>query len=232
MLSVINKTPFLLLFLWRRMRGIIPIPLRESIAKCAIEIIHAYNHRIGTRELTKFLERNKEELFVELAPGSRKLKNWICIGWGHEYPLDLRRKTPFKNDSVDRIYSSHVLEHFTPVELEGVLKECFRILRRDGTIEGALPNIRMKIEIYMNSKPIFIQGTANISDLSEIKCPSDVLSRQIYVEGQHHIFLDQDNITRHLMASGFSCVSSRKFDPAIDMKIREDESFYFVAKKE
>ena len=195
------------------MPNIMPIPLSNAFLRCAAEIVHTYDHEVGARRLKKFLRNNSNELFVELSPGSRKLDNWICYGWGQEYSLDLRRKMPFDDDSVSRIYSKHVLEHLTPEELERLLKECFRILKNDGIFEAALPNGKWWIAKY-------IKGVYD----SSFSCPSDQLNKEIHEGGQHHIFFDEDNITIYLKDAGFSQVEFRKYVLSIDFQNSNDPS--------
>lgn len=46
---------------------------------------------------------------------------------------------PFKNESFDTILMSHVLEHFP--DSDPVLKECSRVLKREGKLILSVPNV-------------------------------------------------------------------------------------------
>lgn len=74
-------------------------------------------------------------------PEDRRRKGYIGIDvadMGQEYVLDLEKdKLPFKDNSVDTIYSSHVIEHLRDVQL--CLNECWRVLKDDGYMEVIVP---------------------------------------------------------------------------------------------
>ncbi len=57
-----------------------------------------------------------------------------------DYRADVRN-LPFGNQEFDIVFSSHVLEHFSRVQQEIVLKEWIRILKPDGELRLILPNI-------------------------------------------------------------------------------------------
>jgi hypothetical protein len=64
---------------------------------------------------------------IELAAGSVKGKNgWITIDQCEEADItwDLNIPLPFPDESVTKIYSSHVLEHFFYHDLIRLLTEC------------------------------------------------------------------------------------------------------------
>lgn len=54
----------------------------------------------------------------------------------------------FETETVDEIYASHVLEHFSHTKTGDVLKEWFRVLKKGGKIWVAVPDFQRAIEIY------------------------------------------------------------------------------------
>ncbi len=55
---------------------------------------------------------------------------------------------PFKNENFDVVYHSHVLEHFNQQDGLLFLKECFRILKVNGILRIALPDLEKIINVY------------------------------------------------------------------------------------
>jgi len=61
-------------------------------------------------------------------------------------PLDIKtgtdaRNLPYESNSVDEVYASHILEHFTFHERDNVLNEWARVLKPDGRMRIAVPDL-------------------------------------------------------------------------------------------
>jgi len=61
---------------------------------------------------------------------------------------NLREKLPWADDSVDVVYSSHTLEHFTKPEGRQFLEECHRVLRCGGVVRIIVPDLSSIIQKY------------------------------------------------------------------------------------
>jgi predicted SAM-dependent methyltransferase len=58
------------------------------------------------------------------------------------------RALPFKNGSVDYLFSSHVIEHFSHTEVGDVVGEWVRVLKNEGTIEVRCPDLRARALLF------------------------------------------------------------------------------------
>ena len=77
--------------------------------------------------------------------------DWVHIDGGdfsHLHSHDIT-KLPFENNSVDLIYSSHVLEYFDREEVTNVLKEWYRVLKIGGMLRVAVPDFKMMTTKYL-----------------------------------------------------------------------------------
>jgi SAM-dependent methyltransferase len=61
---------------------------------------------------------------------------------------DLTRAFPFVDDSVDFVFSSHFLEHLTRAQCVHVLGEARRVLKPDGVIRVAVPDLERAVGLY------------------------------------------------------------------------------------
>lgn len=61
---------------------------------------------------------------------------------------DLTRALPFVDASVDFVFSSHLLEHLTRAQAVHVLTEARRVLRPDGVVRIAVPDLDTAIGLY------------------------------------------------------------------------------------
>lgn len=88
---------------------------------------------------------------LEIGSGPAKRAGWITLDVckGVDVYLDLRYKTPFKDASFDRIYCSHVLEHFSYQDLKVVLREIHRILRPNGEFLISVPDASIYVDAYL-----------------------------------------------------------------------------------
>jgi SAM-dependent methyltransferase len=64
---------------------------------------------------------------------------------------DVRRGLPFATGTVGVIYSSHMLEHLANSDARGLIAECRRVLRHDGLLRLALPDLRKMAMQYIQS---------------------------------------------------------------------------------
>ncbi|MEM2538331.1 MAG: class I SAM-dependent methyltransferase [Candidatus Methanomethylicia archaeon] len=106
-------------------------------------------------ELSKqfILEDYMGEKNLNLGCGNRPLKNFINIDyWNTKYAdevVDLNQILPYEDESIDLIYSDNVFEHVQ--NLIGLIKECHRVLKKDGYLIIRVP--------YFKSKHAFVDPT-------------------------------------------------------------------------
>lgn len=73
---------------------------------------------------------------------------------------DATKKMKFESNSVDYLYSSHMLEHLYPRDAIYFLSECKRVLKKGGVLRLLLPDLEYEAKIYMKS--LGNQNAANI----------------------------------------------------------------------
>jgi predicted SAM-dependent methyltransferase len=115
---------------------------------------------------------------LNLGSGPSGIEGWINYDWGMlpilgKYPMirslmikigllskdydlrwpkiklvDIKKRLPLNDNSVDFIYCSHVLEHFEKWEAEKILKECKRVLKKGGVLRIVLPDLGKLVRYY------------------------------------------------------------------------------------
>ena len=95
------------------------------------------------------------------------LKLLLSIGWVTkdaivhviDYPPDLdirrcdvRKGLKFNDMSVDCIYTSQMLEHLHKEDAMFVLKECYRVLKKDGVLRVVVSDLKLYTEEYINKE--------------------------------------------------------------------------------
>lgn len=70
------------------------------------------------------------------------LKGYLNSQVQSDIPIDICKKLPFENNSVDLIFSCHVVEHIHYKEFLFFLEESLRVLRKGGVIIITTPSIK------------------------------------------------------------------------------------------
>ena len=68
--------------------------------------------------------------------------------WPNIQLVDIRKTLPLEDKSVDYVYCSHVLEHFEKKEVENILKECLRVMKKKALLRILLPDLKQLVEQY------------------------------------------------------------------------------------
>jgi len=95
----------------------------------------------------------RQKIKINLGCGPRNFgKDWIHID-GSDFPhIDHHDiiNLPFKEEEVDLIYASHVLEYFDRDEVNEVLTNWKKVLKRGGALRIAVPDFEACAKLYVN----------------------------------------------------------------------------------
>jgi len=99
-----------------------------------------------------------KQIKLHLGCGKKYIPGFIHIDiekYDHiDYNTDASDLHMFKDNSVDLIYSAHLLEHYKRRDIDTVLKEWYRVLKPDGTLRLAVPDFEALIKIYNKYKDL------------------------------------------------------------------------------
>lgn len=142
--------------------------------------------------------KQSEKIKLHLGCGGKHIENFINIDVRHLDGVDLvddiKLLSSFKNESVDLIYSSHVLEHFGRNEYKTVLKKWFDLLKNDGILRIAVPDFEKVVEHYNEHK-----------DLNILR--GFLYGGQNYEQNFHYCIWDYKTLEHDLKTIGFSKIS-------------------------
>ena len=159
----------------------------------------------------------------------------------HEYKIQRGFAThlPIESDSIDIVYSSHMIEHMGQKELAQFLHEAYRILKEGGVIRLSTPDFEMKVNEYMKSKDAdsFMKYTLLGRDAHRGSWKQRI--SLFFLGDRSHLWLyDAQSLSKRLSEAHFSEITSLKagettipFDVDINLSEREEESLYVEAKK-
>ena len=151
---------------------------------------------------------NGQRKKVQLGCGPNYLEGFINIDGNFQrktdYLLDVRAGLPFPDNSIDFLYSCHMMEHLHVTETIQLLKECRRVLAPNGYLRLTLPDFG-----YIAS----IMAGEGLSDF-----PRKFSSRQgqainhLFCDGQHKYAFSREVIEEIAQEIGFSRVSPAEPD--------------------
>ncbi|KPQ33608.1 MAG: Methyltransferase domain [Phormidesmis priestleyi Ana] len=91
--------------------------------------------------------------YLNLGCGNRFHTDWINVNFTSPNPVviahNLTKDIPFSDNSFDVVYHSHLLEHFPKAEAATFLQECHRVLRPQGILRIAVPDLEQIIRSYL-----------------------------------------------------------------------------------
>ena len=106
--------------------------------------------------------------YLNLGCGRRFHPAWTNLNFASTdpsvIPHDLTQGIPFPDASFDVVYHSHLLEHFPKVEAPQFLQECYRVLRPQGIIRIAVPDLEQIIRSYLYALEQALAGSPEAAD--------------------------------------------------------------------
>ncbi len=128
---------------------------------------------------------------------------------------DLRKKFPWKDASIEAIYSSHLLEHLTREEGQRFLLECGRVLKTGGLVRIVVPDLRSFVMTY-------VDGALPARDFVEalgVLCGADKvgLKRRLapWSEFPHKCMYDVESLVNTLKSCGLDAAPREPFESAL-----------------
>lgn len=198
----------------------------------AYRLLRRWYVTLRTRIRCSQFTRYPRPIRIELGPGMiAPPPGWLTLDLtpSATFYCDLRKPLPFPSQSVDEIYSSHVLEHFTLPQLIALLSECCRVLRPGGVFNAAVPNGGMFVRAYSDAElRKTLTGWVGMSADCQLGTAMDVVNHMAHLGGEHRFIFDQDNVVSLLKNAGLVDVRLREFDPERDVGERQHESIYVI----
>ena len=136
---------------------------------------------------------------LHLGCGKKYIKGFKhvdLLDYSHiDYKVSVDNLSFAKDNSVELIYASHVLEHFGRDEYEKVLDEWYRVLKIDGILRIAVPDFKSIVNYY--------NKTADMESLLGL-----VVGGQKFGEYDYHkMIFDEGFLKNKLKDVGFKSIS-------------------------
>ncbi len=144
-----------------------------------------------------------------------------CGTFKHLQYLDITRRLPFADGSVEAVFSSHVFEHLFADEVERLTRELHRVLQPGGICRVVVPDLEKIVAMYDPACPApFLNAIYEIGRRSDVK-------------NAHHTGFTGTSISALFLGAGFGAVSVESYRtglcPDLDRLDNRPESLFFEA---
>jgi predicted SAM-dependent methyltransferase len=210
------------------------IPFVSPVLRRVKANVRLRRHNRAVEIKIKRILEQRSEIFLELGAGDKKgVGNWVTVdvAGNSDIQWDLTKGLPFPNETIAKIYSSHVFEHFSFKEGQNLLEECRRVLIPDGEFSICVPNARLYIEAYAKAQLLDEDTFFTWKPAYNYTTRIDYVNYMAFMDDQHKYMFDEENLLHILKQRGFKNARLRHFDPALDREERDYESIYAEAEK-
>ena len=131
--------------------------------------------------------------------------------------LDVSKRLPFGDNSVDVFFSSHMLEHLPRERAVGLLAEVFRCLKASGIARIIVPDVLAYAQEYVRAAGVGNDPESVQRFISNLGPSLSTTLTEYFGRSRHLAFYDEALLGKMLMQAGFSNITRRGFgDSAID----------------
>jgi|TARA_R110001592_G_scaffold363338_1_gene684359 predicted SAM-dependent methyltransferase len=144
--------------------------------------------------------------------------DWDHIDGGDYSHLDSKDicNLDYKDNSVDLIYSSHVLEYFDRDDVLTLLDEWYRVLKPKGTLRLAVPDFYNMVKLYYDGN-----GEYPIEEfLGPLYGKMDMGDNKIY----HKTTYDEKSLSNVLSSVGFNNIRRYDWREYEEHRLNDDHS--------
>ncbi len=177
--------------------------------------------------------RNKKEgLKLNLGAGKNPIQGWINADlepkdWSVLY-IDVTKKLPFKDSSLDYIVSEHLIEHLSKEEGLAFLKECRRVIKKGGKIRLSSPDLIFISSLYKGDKKSKYYIKKITDRFLNDSCGRDyrpvfVINNAFYNWG-HKFLYDEKLLIETFKKAGFKKIKKQDYGKSQDKNLDGIES--------
>ena len=201
--------------------------LNQLIFSLKLDVLKAFNifNRIRRKSRIKKYYRN-QEIKIHFGGGIEKLDGFLNTDIVGKVPINIAKKLPFRSESVNVIYSCHVVEHLYYKQFRVFIKETYRILKKGGIHIIMTPSFVRLIDALYYNKDLRIKLLQGHEKFAGVKLdPATLLNHMTHIYYGHRFIHDCESIARPAKSSGYSQIKIIPFSEIPDDNIR-NYAFY------
>jgi len=204
-------------------------PVVEQLARSA----WSGSHRVlRPRRLQRYLNET-DGVRLMIGSGATGRPGWLATDLtpmrSDALFLDASKPFPFETDSVDRIYSEHMIEHVDFAAGQAMLRECFRVLKPGGRFRIATPDFDIFVGLVNGPLGDDARRYVSTSNRRNGGVPENEVNDPIYAvnrmfSGHGHRFLYSEKLVQQCLSGlGFENVTRFNVGESADPEFNDIE---------
>lgn len=172
---------------------------------------------------------------LNIGCGNVKFPSWINIDIepGADIVIDVTKGLPFDDDTVKYIYNEHFIEHLYYGEGQEILREFYRVLKKDGILRIATPDLDYILSKYFDDWKN--QDWLFWPEYQFIETKGQMINISFRFWGHKYLYNEED-LMDSLMKSGFKKLNrcklkESKYDELRNLETRTDSLLIYEAQK-
>lgn len=141
--------------------------------------------------------------------------------------MDATELFPFADNSLDYIYSEHMIEHITFEAGNFMIKECFRTLKKGGKMRVATPDLSFLINLYAKDKSAiqnqYIQFSIERYFKNQAPALDALVINNFMRDWGHQFVHDEKSLTYLLKGAGFEVITRVNVGESTDENLKNIE---------
>ena len=193
--------------------------------------LHSYKTRIRDPEIIRDYLKAHSIRKLQLGAGGNDAEGWLNTDIEptvKEVYLDATKRYPFLDGSFQYVFSEHVIEHVPWEEGLAMLKECYRVLAKNGKMRIVTPNLTKFIQLLNGDIDAegqrFIAAKLRFHAWPETPVPAAYIFNQQVRQWGHRFLYDPATLRKSLELAGFKQISEYRIDDKTDPVFQEVES--------
>jgi predicted SAM-dependent methyltransferase len=139
------------------------------------------------------------------------LPDWFNVDiipfYDGSYFMDATREFPIPDETFDYVFSEHMIEHIDYLQGWHMLKECYRVLKPNGKIRIATPDLRKLVDLFREDKTDaqqeYIQSVMQ-TWRPEVNSDAEGYVVNVVFGFDHKFIYDEATLTIALQKAGFT----------------------------
>jgi len=197
----------------------------------AEDIKKLYGFMIRSRQIERYFSDSAIKK-VQLGTSHSLIAGWLNTDLLPSNPevvyLDATRRFPFKDSTIDYVFSEHVIEHVEYQSGLAMLRECYRVLKPGGKIRMSTPDLRVLVGLFSSEKTAsqnFYIDFATRKFLPDITyCKEVFVTNNAFRAWGHQFLYDRQTIETTMRTIGFENIRYYRPGESDDENLRGIES--------